>query len=190
MGRRNHRITAVLKSEENWFKSDSLRNFPGGPVVKNLPSNARDVGLILSWGIKILYVSEWLSPCIATRETPHTATKRPHGATKTQCSKKKKKKNQADQEMCGQGQQRLYISRQLSLQREQADIDNVNRTIPLLTLSTIRIAWDWKMDCKERCLTRFTIKPNLITFTILTKAFQSLETSIPIKHKFIHIFNS
>ena len=58
MGRRNHRITAVLKSEENWFKSDSLRNFPGGPVVKNLPSNARDVGLILSWGIKILYVSE------------------------------------------------------------------------------------------------------------------------------------
>ena len=28
-------------------------NFPGGPVVKNLPSNARDVGSIPGWGTKI-----------------------------------------------------------------------------------------------------------------------------------------
>ena len=40
------------------------------------------------------------------------------------------------------------------------------------------------------CPTRYTIKPNLIIFTILTRAFQPLETSIPIKHKCIHIFNS
>ena len=76
-------------TEGNWLKSDSLRNFPGDPVVKNLPSNAGDVGLILGWGIKILYVSEQLSPCTATRETPHTSTKRPHDAMKTQGSKKK-----------------------------------------------------------------------------------------------------
>ena len=29
------------------------RDFPGGPVVKNLPSNAGDVGLILDQGTKI-----------------------------------------------------------------------------------------------------------------------------------------
>ena len=30
-----------------------VEDFPGGPVVKILPSNARDVGLILSRGTKI-----------------------------------------------------------------------------------------------------------------------------------------
>ena len=131
-------------TEGNWLKSDSLRNFPGDPVVKNLPSNAGDVGLILGWGIKILYVSEQLSPCIATRETPHTSTKRPHDAMKTQGSKKKKnsieKKIKLIRKCVVKASTRLYISRQLSLQREQADVDNVNRTIPLLTLSTIMIA--------------------------------------------------
>ena len=30
----------------------SCRDFPGGPVVKNLPSHAEDVGSILGWGTK------------------------------------------------------------------------------------------------------------------------------------------
>ena len=30
-----------------------FRDFPGGPVVKTLPSNAGDVSLILGWGAKI-----------------------------------------------------------------------------------------------------------------------------------------
>ena len=30
-----------------------LRNFPGGPVVKTLPSKARGVGLIPGYGVKI-----------------------------------------------------------------------------------------------------------------------------------------
>ena len=30
-----------------------LRDFPGGPVIKNLPSNAGDEGSIPGWGIKI-----------------------------------------------------------------------------------------------------------------------------------------
>ena len=34
-----------------------LRDFPGSPVVKILPSNARDVGLIPGWGDKIPHVS-------------------------------------------------------------------------------------------------------------------------------------
>ena len=41
------------------------RNFPGGPEVKNLPCNARDVSLIPSLGIKI---PEQLSPSTATTE--------------------------------------------------------------------------------------------------------------------------
>ena len=32
-------------------------DFPGGPVVKNLPSNAEDMGLIPGRGIKIPHVS-------------------------------------------------------------------------------------------------------------------------------------
>ena len=31
------------------------RDFPGGPVVKNLPCNAEDAGSILGWGTKILH---------------------------------------------------------------------------------------------------------------------------------------
>ena len=33
-------------------RSEAL-DFPGGPVVKNLPPNARNAGLIPSWGSKI-----------------------------------------------------------------------------------------------------------------------------------------
>ena len=34
------------------------RDFPGGPVVKTLPSNARGVGLILCQGAKIPHASQ------------------------------------------------------------------------------------------------------------------------------------
>ena len=37
------------------------RNFPGGPVVESLPSNAGDTGLILGPGTKILYATGQLS---------------------------------------------------------------------------------------------------------------------------------
>ena len=33
-------------SLKTWRLNNILRDFPGGPVVKNLPSNAGDVGLI------------------------------------------------------------------------------------------------------------------------------------------------
>ena len=35
-----------------------FRNFPGGPVVKNLPYNAGDKGLIPGWGTKIPHAAE------------------------------------------------------------------------------------------------------------------------------------
>ena len=34
-------------------KKECIGDFSGGPLVKNLPSNARDVGLILGQGTKI-----------------------------------------------------------------------------------------------------------------------------------------
>ena len=36
-------------------------DFPGGPVVKNPPCNASDVGLIPGWGTKIPHTGEQLS---------------------------------------------------------------------------------------------------------------------------------
>ena len=42
------------------------RDFPGGPVVKNLPCNARDTGSIPGQGIKIPQARDQLSLCSAT----------------------------------------------------------------------------------------------------------------------------
>ena len=38
------------------------RDFPGGPVVKNLPSNAGDAGLIPGQGTKIPHAAGQLKP--------------------------------------------------------------------------------------------------------------------------------
>ena len=44
------------------------RDFPGVPVVKNLPCNAGDMSLIPGWGTKIPHGAEQLSPSTATAE--------------------------------------------------------------------------------------------------------------------------
>ena len=44
------------------------RDFPGGPVVKNPPSNAGDVGSIPGGGTKIPHAVEQLNPCATTTE--------------------------------------------------------------------------------------------------------------------------
>ena len=36
-----------------YFNVLTLENFPGGPMVKNLPSKAEDPGSTPGWGIKI-----------------------------------------------------------------------------------------------------------------------------------------
>ena len=43
-------------------------DLPAGPVVKNLPSNARDMGSIPGRGTKIPHATEQLSPRATTRE--------------------------------------------------------------------------------------------------------------------------
>ena len=59
-------------------KSRALRDFPAGPVVKNLPSNARDTA-----SIEDAPVEDALVPHASGQLSPHTATK-------TQRNQKKK----------------------------------------------------------------------------------------------------
>ena len=44
------------------------RDFPGGPMVKNLPSSARDAGSIPGQGTKIPHATGQLSPRATTTE--------------------------------------------------------------------------------------------------------------------------
>ena len=48
-----------------------MRDFPGGPVVKNPPSNAGDAGSIPGWGAKIPHAAGQLSPRATTTELGH-----------------------------------------------------------------------------------------------------------------------
>ena len=50
-----------------WFKKP-WRDFPGGPVVKNLPCSAGDSGLITGWGTKIPHATGQLSPQATTTD--------------------------------------------------------------------------------------------------------------------------
>ena len=49
-----------------WIRS--FRDFPGGPVVKNLPFNAGDMGLIPGQGAMIPHGPRQLSLCTTTSE--------------------------------------------------------------------------------------------------------------------------
>ena len=66
------------------FKTANLGDFPGGPVVKDLPCNADKLGSIPCQGTKISHASEQLSLCIATTEA-HTVWSL-HATAKTQHS--------------------------------------------------------------------------------------------------------
>ena len=52
----------------------ALRDFPGGPVIKNPPCNAGDMGSILGRGTKIPHAAEQLSLSATTREFTHYPT--------------------------------------------------------------------------------------------------------------------
>ena len=47
------------------------RDFPGGPVVENPPSNAGDINSIPGQGTYVPYATEHLNPCAATTEHAH-----------------------------------------------------------------------------------------------------------------------
>ena len=64
-----HQINPVF------FHYESLEirklGFPGGPVAKNLPANAGDMGSIPGLGTKIPHVAGQLNPCAITTEPVH-----------------------------------------------------------------------------------------------------------------------
>ena len=50
------------------FSVKTSGDFPGGAVVKNLPSNAGDMGSIPGWGTKIPHATGQLNPRATTTE--------------------------------------------------------------------------------------------------------------------------
>ena len=68
-------LPSNITGEQN-FKLN--RYIPGGPVVKNPPCNAGDVGLIPGQGTR--------NPHAVGQLTPKATTKIPHFTTKTRCS--------------------------------------------------------------------------------------------------------
>ena len=65
-------------------------DFPGGPVVKNLPSNTEDASSVPGQGIKIPHTVGQLCPHAATRESLSTVVKT-QSSSPTKKKKKKKK---------------------------------------------------------------------------------------------------
>ena len=61
-------------------------DFPGhgnrGPVVRNLPSNAGDMGLIPGWGTKTPNAMGQLSPCTLQLEKRVNSSENPVGLNK------------------------------------------------------------------------------------------------------------
>ena len=81
-----HLSTPDLIASQNEIESHH-RDFPGGPVVKNVPSNAGDTSLIPVQGSKIPYTEGPLSLSATTERSLTLAQQKiPCAVTQTQCS--------------------------------------------------------------------------------------------------------
>ena len=83
--------SVISQHHKSVLKIASVGDFPGGPVVQNLPSNAGDTGSISGWGAKIPHAVGQLSPRAATTEPARSGAHAPQleslqASTKTQCS--------------------------------------------------------------------------------------------------------
>ena len=74
--------------------SQSFRDFPGGPVFKNLPCNAGEVILSFCQGTKIPHAVGQLSPCVL--ELMFHNWREVYGPQQRPRAAKKKKKDQAE----------------------------------------------------------------------------------------------
>ena len=77
----------VTPEKSNMLKTQATRDFPGGSVVKNLPSNAGDVAMIPGPETKIPHAAGQLSLCALD---PTLYNKEPRCYEKTLCSQKRK----------------------------------------------------------------------------------------------------
>ena len=75
-------MNGLLKAVPARAQKGNRRDFAGGPVVKNLPSNAGDVGSISGLGTKIPHAAGQLSPSTQM---------------KMECSQGEKKKNRKEE---------------------------------------------------------------------------------------------
>ena len=62
-----HQKLAGIRGQGGSLKNMNPEGSPSGPVVKNLPSSAGDVGSIPGRGTKIPHVVGLLSPCATTK---------------------------------------------------------------------------------------------------------------------------
>ena len=92
-GSRNTRPLALQKWQGGSGKKALQRDFPGGPVVKNLPSNAGDMRSTPGQGTKIPHASEQLSPRATTTEPacPRACELRSRGSQINEIEKKTNK---------------------------------------------------------------------------------------------------
>ena len=58
-----------FKRFESHLKKVKMRDFPCGPMVKDLPCNAGDMCSIPGWGTEIPHATEQRSPRVTTTET-------------------------------------------------------------------------------------------------------------------------
>lgn len=61
------RVEWTFLQRQKWL----VREFSGGPVVKDQPSDAEDIGSIPGWGIEIPHATGQQSLCITTAESVH-----------------------------------------------------------------------------------------------------------------------
>ena len=86
-------VTHELTKRSLKKKHTAIRDFPGGPVVQNLPCNAGNVGSIPGWGTKIPHVVGATEPMCLNYRTCMLQQKIPLVTTKTQCSQINRQKS-------------------------------------------------------------------------------------------------
>ena len=86
-------LSWIEKQGDHHFRWE-IRDFPGGPVVKNPPSNAGYVDSISGLGTKIPHAAGQLSPCVQLQSMQATTREKPvcpnekilHAAAKIPCN--------------------------------------------------------------------------------------------------------
>ena len=74
------------------IKLSQMRDFPGGPMIQNPPSNAGNVGSIPGQETKMPHAEGQLSPCTPQLGSPRAITKTPHSQKKKKRKERKEKK--------------------------------------------------------------------------------------------------
>ena len=83
MGSQSRTQLSNLSTAQGPLQKCDIRDFPGDPVVKNLPFKAGDGGSISSQETKIPHAMGQINPLTTTRELPPQTRESPRAATKS-----------------------------------------------------------------------------------------------------------